>query len=287
MDYKTIISKKRSVRNYKQHQIDDKVFDELRSYYKNHKKLMDNIDIQIIVKSKDEVYHNLKGFAGYNNILLEAPHYMFILSEEKDNYIENTGYIAEGIMVKAYDLNVGSCWISFDDGEIIKEKLSIKSDKKLSGIISFGNDDNKIKILHEPKAGDLPSKADIDFEEDNVTIRLDVEDVVFMGDWGCRADADELQVRGLLDAFNFARFAPSTLNKQPWRFIVDDEFVILVLKKDDHISEYSSKIDAGIVMLYFDLIVNNSLKDTTWQLEKPDKNYNIPDDFSIVGYCTI
>jgi len=263
------------------------VFDELRSYYKSHKKLVDNIDIQIVVKSKDEVYHNLQGLAGYNDIMLEAPHYMFILSDEKDNYIENTGYIAEGIMVKAYDLNVGSCWISFDDGEIIKEKLSIKSDKKLSGIIAMGNDDNKLKILHEPKAGDLPSKADINFEEDNVTTLLDVEDIVFIGEWGTRADADELQVRGLLDAFNFARFAPSTLNKQPWRFIVDDDLVVLALRNNSGIGDYNRKIDTGIVMLYFDLIVNNSLKDTTWKFEKPDKNYNVPDDFSIVGYCRI
>jgi hypothetical protein len=219
--------------------------------------------------------------------MLEAPHYMIILSDEKQNYIENAGYVVENIMVKAYDLGVGSCWITFDDGELIKEKLSIKSDKKLAGLIALGFDDNKLKILNEPKTGDNPSKANIRFEEDNVTIMLDVEDVVFIEKWGNRADADELQIRGLLDAFNFARFAPSSLNKQPWRFIIDKDLVILALKKDPMVSDYDSKVDIGIVMLYFDLIVNNSIKDTNWQLGKPDKEYNVPHDFLIVGSCSI
>ncbi|MDF2677676.1 MAG: nitroreductase-family protein, partial [Bacillota bacterium] len=211
MDYKTIISKKRSVRNYKKDTVDDKVFDELKVYYKNHKKLVDGIEIEILVKSKNDVYEKLNGVAGYKGIMLEAPHYMIILSDEKQNYIENAGYVVENIMVKAYDLGVGSCWITFDDGELIKEKLSIKSDKKLAGLIALGFDDNKLKIFNEPKTGDNPSKANIRFEEDNVTIMLDVEDVVFIEKWGNRADADELQIRGLLDAFNFARFAPSSL----------------------------------------------------------------------------
>lgn len=287
MDYKTIISKKRSVRNYKKDTVDDKVFDELKIYYKNHKKLVDGIEIEILVKSKNDVYEKLKGVAGYKGIMLEAPHYIIILSDEKQNYIENTGYVVESIMVKAYDLGVGSCWITFDDGELIKEKLSIKSDKKLAGLIALGFDDNKLKIFNEPKTGDNPSKADIRFEEDNVTIMLDVEDIVFIEKWGNRADADELQIRGLLDAFNFARFAPSSLNRQPWRFIIDKDLVILALKKDPMVSEYDSKVDIGIVMLYFDLIVNNSIKDTNWQLGKPDKEYNVPDDFLIVGSCSI
>ena len=37
--------------------------------------------------------------------------------------------------------------------------------------------------------------------------------------------------------------APSSFNRQPWRFIIDGGKVILVVKSDDFSSDYEGKID--------------------------------------------
>jgi len=287
MDYKNLIKKIKSVRDYKKTSVSPEILDELKHFYKNEKKLIENIEVEVFVKSKDEVCEQLKGLAGYKEKMIEAPHYLIVLSEDKDYNIENTGYIFENVMLKAYELGVGSCWITFKDGDAIKKNLMIDSDKKLTAIIALGYDDNKSKIVYENVSNYNPSKANIKKIEDNISDRLGVEDIVFIKEWGRQATVDELSNRGLLDGFYYGRLAPSTLNRQPWRFIVDDEVVVLAIRKDDYINSYEDKIDSGIVMLYFESIIDNTLFDVTWNLGKPGKVYNVPDDFLIVGYCNI
>lgn len=288
MDYKDLILKIKSVRNYKQTTVSPEILNELKTFDDKGKKLIDNIDVRVYIKDKEEVFEQIKDIAGYKNHMLEAPHYIVILSEEKDYYIENTGYIGEILRLKSYELGVNSCWITFEDGEEIKKRLMIESNKRLTALIALGYDDNKIKVFNA--AADLgynPSKAEIKKVEDNISYRLGVEDVVFMKEWGNSASVDDLSLRGLLDGFNYARLSPSTLNRQPWRFILDDNLVILTIRKDDCINEYEGRIDTGIVMLYFESIVDSTLFDIGWSMGKPDKHFDIPDDYTIVGYSNI
>lgn len=287
MDYKNLISKIKSVRDYKKTSISIQILSELKHFYESEKKLVEDIEIEVFVKNKDEVYEQLKGLAGYNENMIEAPHYLLILSDEKDHYIENTGYVCENIMLKAYELGVGSCWITFHDGDAIKKNLMINSDKKLSALIALGYDDNKTKVIYENVSDYNPSKANIKKVEDNTSHRLGVEDIVFIKEWGKHATVEDLSNRGLLDGFYYGRLAPSTLNRQPWRFLVDDSVVVLALRNDEYIKNYEAKIDIGIIMLYFESIIDNTLFDVTWNMGKPEKEYNVPEDFLIVGYCNI
>jgi len=287
MDYKNLIPKIKSVRDYKKDLIKPQILDSIKSFYENERRLVGNIAIEIMIKDREDVFEQLKGVAGYKENMIDAPHYLIVISNENDYYIENTGYICENIMLKALELGVGSCWITFKDGEEIKRKLGINSDKKVTALIALGYDNNKIKIVYDNVSEYNPSKADIRIVEDNTSHRLDIEEVVYMGQWGNRATADDLSNRGILDGFTYARLAPSTLNRQPWRFIIDDGIVVLAVRNDDCINNYENKIDTGIIMLFFESIIDATLFDVEWNLEKPEKEYNIPNDYSIVGYCSI
>ena len=66
--------------------------------------------------------------------------------------------------------------------------------------------------------------------------------------------------------------APSTLNRQPWRFIIDGGKVVLVVKNDDFTNNYERGIDAGIAMLYFGLIVDTTMFDSKWSVENIEKD---------------
>ena len=285
MEYKDLIARMKSVRDYKQEVVSPECIQKLRDYYHKSKRLVKDIEIETILKNRDEVYDNLKDIAGYNDRMLDAPHYLIFLSDEKKHYIENTAYAAEDVRLKAHELGIGSCWITIHDGEIIKEKLNIKSDKKLTALIALGFDDNKNKAILENVSDYNPSKANVSIVEDNVSERLRISDVVYMKKWGENADPDEVANLGLLEAFFFARLAPSTKNRQPWRFIYDDGMVILTLRKDKDVNEYEEGIDTGIVMLYYQLIVDNTLFKMDWKFGKPDKEYEIPSDYNIVAYC--
>ena len=286
MKYKEIISEIKSVRLYKKDQVDTKLFDELKQYYEQGKRLVDDIEVGVIRRSRDEVFDKLKDSAGYNNRMIEAPHYLIFLSEEKDHYIENAGYRAQDIMLKAWSLGIASCWITFKDGEEIKKKLGIDSDKKLVALIALGYEDPQNKVLYE-KGSKYNTSSNVKLVEDNVSERLGIRDLVFSKEWGEKADPDELVNYGLLEGFFYSILAPSYKNRQPWRFIVDNGTVVLAVKKDIYVTEYEEKIDTAVIMLYFDAIIESTLYDIKGKFGKPEKDYKVPDDYKIVAYCIV
>ena len=114
--------------------------------------------------------------------------------------------------------------------------------------------------------------------------RKAIEEIVFMDKWGQPADIEDLENRALLDAFSYARLAPSALNKQPWRFIVDGGKIVLAV--DNEVKDgYEGKIAAGVVMLYFGLIVDSTLMDSKWVFDA--SGYEVPAEYRVVGYCNI
>ena len=128
MDYKNLISNGKSVREFKNKEIKEKYFKEIEDYIKNNKKLLPEINIECEVFSKEESYEKLKNIAGYNGHMIEAPHYVIILSQVENGYIENSGYIGERLILKSRSLDIDSCWVTFDDSDKIKERLNISSD---------------------------------------------------------------------------------------------------------------------------------------------------------------
>lgn len=269
MDYKKLISTRKSVREFKDTKIDLKYFNEIESYIKSSKKLLPEIEFELKMYDFYDCYEKIDQLAGYNGYLIQAPNYVIILSDKKPGYIENSGYIGERLILKAMDLGIDSCWITFKDSKLIKEKLNISSDKEITGIIALGYED------------------DINTKNKSTSERLGVEEIVFMNEWGNNANVAELEERYLLDPFFYARMAPSSLNKQPWRFIIDGGKVILAVKKDDFTTDYEVKIDTGIAMLYFSLIVESTMFDLKWHVGDINNDYKVPNDYKIVGYCNI
>lgn len=79
---------------------------------------------------------------------------------------------------------------------------------------------------------------------------------------------EELENRGLGDIFYYVRFAPSSLNKQPWRFILDGDKLFLLLKYEK--DEKPSLVDAGIIMYYYVKLAETIGLHSRWILI-PDK----------------
>lgn len=269
MDYKRLISNRNSVREFKNTSVEQKYFNEIESYIKESKKLLPQIEVEIKIFDHKDSYEKLKNLAGYNGYMIEAPHYAIILSQIKEGYIENSGYTGEKLILKARDLEVDSCWVTFKDSNSIKKNLNISSDKDVTAIIALGYEDEK------------------NIKNKTTSERLGVEEIVFMNEWNNNASVTELEERCLLEAFSYARMAPSSFNRQPWRFIIDGGKVILAVKEDDFTSSYEGSIDTGIAMLYFSLIIDTTMFDLKWHVGSIEQDYKIPKDYKIVGYCNI
>ncbi|MFO7887369.1 MAG: nitroreductase family protein [Eubacteriales bacterium] len=287
MNYKKLIEERKSVRDYKKKTVPQKVIDNILQFSEEADKLIPGIDTELLVKDKSHVYLQLQETAGYKGIMIEAPHYLILLSQKKGYYIENAGYLGEKISLKALDLGVNTCWITFSDSEKVKKRLFLNTDKEIVAIMALGYDANKNKVVNTTNVGDNYSKSQLKIVKNNISTRCKIEEIVYIKEWGHNATYEEIKNRGLLDALNYARLAPSTMNRQPWRFILDGEKVILTIRDDENIGEYDEKIDAGISMLYFEALTGQTLTKVKWVLDTPDKDYKIPDSYRVVGYCNI
>lgn len=283
MDFKSLIMNGRSVREFKDDMVDAKVLTEIEEYIKGCKKLVNDINVESRLVAGQEGFDLLNGVAGYKGIMIKAPNYLLLLSEKKDHYIESAGYLGERAILFARDLGVDSCWITFESSDLVKEKLNLNTDKEVVALIALGYGAEKLD----------GKKIDYNYSNTNVSVstnsseRISLDDMVYIDEWGNNANSDILEERALLDAFSYARMAPSALNKQPWRFIVDGGKVVLCINNENYDGSYVNRIDAGIVMLYFGVILDVTMFDSKWGFDKLDKDYKIPADYTVVGYCNI
>lgn len=286
MDYKSLIVNGRSVRNFKETAVETEKLSEIETFIADCKKLVSEIKIETKFFAGDDAYKRLYGIAGYQGVMIEAPNYLILLSENHPHSIENAGYVGERAILKARDLGVDSCWVSYSDGNMVKSVLGIESDKEVVALIALGYAASNKKIEGATKTGENYSKSEVSVTQD-ASERIGIEEMVFIDKWGNSATPEILEERALLDAFSYARMAPSALNKQPWRFIVDGGRVILAIKNENYEGSYINRIDAGIVMLYFGVILDVTMFDSKWGFDKVDKDYGIPSDYTVVGYCNI
>ncbi len=267
MDYKRLIANGKSIRDFKSKEVEEKILLEIKNHKDSCKKLVQDIDLEVNFYTNEELYEKIKEVSGYRGNLIKAPNYMFILSEKKDNYLENSGYVGEELILKARNLGVDSCWITFENQDVVKERLGIESEKEITGIIALGYREN-VK-LSESATGKT---------------RISVDNLVSLDKWENKLSTEDLENRGLAEVFSYTRMAPSTLNRQPWRFLIDGDKIILAIRKDEFASEYECKIDTGIVMLYLSRIIDVTLFESKWDLVhiEGDK-YNVPKEYYIAG----
>lgn len=272
LNYQTLILNTKSVRDFKKDVVKNADLKIIKDYANDCKRLVSSIDLEVRIMSNSEVYLTLDGIAGYKGHMVEAPSYIVLLSSVSDGYIQNAGYIGQELIFKATEIGVDSCWVTFTDSKAVKEKLNLVSEKEVVGIIALGFENNKAKAV----------KTTL-----NSAYRLGLDEIVYLNEWGKGADNTALEERGILDAFAFARLAPSAWNKQPWRFLIHGENVILAVKKGEEIYSYEEKIAAGVIMLYFQAIIDSTLFRLNWHLDEPAISAGIPGDFKVVGYCNL
>lgn len=285
MNYEDLIRNRKSTRDFKNDLVDDHKLESLIDWFKQSPRLVPDIELQAkLFINGQQVFEKLDGIAGYNGKMIQAPHYILIISENKEGYIENTGFMGESMILKAVKEGIDTCWVNFSNSKAVKDVLGIQTNKEITGIIAVGYGLDKKKILHTLDTGDNYSKADMQVIDDNTSFRYALEQIVFHKKWGESINYEQLEMRGLVDAFSYARLAPSVLNKQPWRFILDDSIVVLVIKEDDKVKQKDEKMDAGIVMLYFYLIISQVF-DLKWVLGQPKEKYTIPEGYRIIGWA--
>lgn len=183
------IFRRRSVRKYSDKKLSRSFLDKLDKYTDDLDKLYGGININTHIVDSAKIHHIISGIIGsYGKI--KAPHYMVVTSENKEGYLENVGFAIEPLILKLTTAGIGTCWIGghVPKGEL-EDILDIKKDHETVILISFGQAEKRT-LRNKKKAK--------------------------------RKDISKITIGNLKDGWKkfieCAKYAPSALNTQPWRF---------------------------------------------------------------------
>lgn len=215
--FETIFSR-RSIRHFKEERIEWEVLSDILDFADKLPMLMDGIGVEFKLISNIE---KKQGFSGPFSV--KAPYYLCISSEKKEDYAINAGYLMQQINLYIASKGLGACFLgSTHPGFSLK--ASMKYDYMLS--LAFGKTEEPLYRGSAEEAKRLP-ETDVVVYKEQVTS----------------------DIKQMLTA---ARLAPSSLNSQPWRFVVYKNRIHVFSKKNNLIINallnQLKMIDMGIML---------------------------------------
>ena len=244
------LKNRKSVRDFKNKKVDIKLLEEIKDYAGILEKEESNGGIKFhLYEQGVKLYEDLKGLGGYSGVMIESPHYLILetMNNQETNIIYSAYYM-EKFISKINSLGLDTCWVSVGDiDKDAKDKIFGEKVGEIDYILAIGY-----------------SKPKNPFISESFSERIGIEDLVYSNEIGNPIDMEELENRGLSDLFYYVRFAPSARNKQPWRFLLEDDKLTLLLQNIE--GEELDLMDAGIIMYYFESLASTIGINSGWKL---------------------
>ena len=189
------IFNRRSVRKYVMEPLDEELLDKIQRMIENVSALDDSCRVEF------EIFENLGAKSQAKGLVkADAPYYLIVYCEDTPNAYRSAGYAAEQLVLYMTSKEIGTCYLgSSKVGP--KEKNGLKQ----LLIIAFGRADGTLyRDMEEAHRHPLASLCTYKDEP---------------GEY----------LKKILKA---ARMAPSSMNTQPWRFIVYSDRIYVFMKKE-------------------------------------------------------
>lgn len=239
-----LIKERISVRTYdEKREVTDEIISKLNDYIDNLKgPFSPNVRFKII-RTKENP--SGKGFGTYG-IIKGADTYIGAVVEKGYMALDNLGYEMEELILYATSLGLGTCWMggTFKKSSFAKA-MEVKDNEIFTIISPIGYKSEELRMVDKL------------FRKGKGDRRKDWFDLFFLKDFYTPLDKDA-DLGELNEAFENLRLAPSAVNKQPWRVVLDGKKVHFFkvgkqsqAEKDAHID--LSEVDMGIALAHFDL----------------------------------
>ena len=283
MNYYDLAIRRKSTRSFKNKKVPAETLSQILNEAASCEKLVP--DLQTEWKLLDEGIDKwIAGCAGYHGYMIDAPHYLLLLSADGPHDLENAGYAGEDIVLKLTQMGLATCWITILDPDGLKMLLRLDSPLKPAALIAFGYE--KAPIGGSTRI-DIKSPSDSQMQQrtGHIAPKLYVKESVYQASWGSPCDLSAWESdSSLYRALIAACCAPSALNRQPYRFLMDKNFIYLACMKDELTTPSDARLNLGIVMLHFAMVIShqNTLHGQ-WELSVPETDYHLPEGAYIAG----
>ena len=184
--YEHIVKNRHSCRMFADKKVEDSKLNELLTYYDDDESvLVEGIETELKFYI-GSVWDKIKESVGYNGYAIKAPAYMVLYSDVAPHYIENAGYIAQGLTLKMTEIGLAACWQTICNADAVKAALGEDTDKAVACVVAFGYRDPE----DNAKFADKKSLDDI---TDGKKFGKDIDTSLFYGDV-LAATADGVQI---------------------------------------------------------------------------------------------
>ncbi|MDF2542783.1 MAG: hypothetical protein K0S47_2501 [Herbinix sp.] len=213
--FEAIFSRK-SIRSFLQEKIEWDVISDILNFANSLPMLIDGIAVEFKLISNIE---SNQGFHGPFNV--KAPYYLSLSSEVKDDYLINAGYLMQQLNLYITSKGLGACFLgAAHPGKAVKSMMKYNYVYSLA----FGKSSEPL-YRSSADAKRLPEKDVIVYKED---VMPDIKQILLA-----------------------ARLAPSSMNSQPWRFVVYKNRIHIFTKKNAFLTgvlSHSKMFDMGVML---------------------------------------
>lgn len=269
MNLYNIIEKRTSVRKYQSKDFNNITLDKVRSLLLCANPLYKDIGVRLELVHKDVKSVGMGFLNGH--VKIQAPYCLAAVSEKRDGYMENIGFIQEQAVLELTAMGIGTCWLGTFNNELLRQHLKVNDNEVITNVISMGYPEEK-------------SFRNGSFRKLVGSKRKKDTEITFYKEWGGNSaaflDRDPL-LRKILQA---SILAPSGGNKQPVNVIITDDSVLFFVKnkKDNVITNPWAAIDAGIFISHFYLCCREESIKTDFYKDSLIGKYKAPSDTSYI-----
>lgn len=254
-DYLVAIKQRASVRSFKDCPVEELLLMRLLDLSTKVRRLTELSPRIALVRGAEQAQRIVSYVIGSYGLVLNPPHLLVgVLPEESEAARLELGYMLEQLVLEATRLGLGTCWVTGSyHPQRAGEAAGLAPGQVAAAVCALG---------YPVATGWLGVHSRTVRRLARGHRRKPLAEITFSGRWEqpWSPDAADPTVVALLE---YARLAPSATNRQPWRFIVQPDRIVLALIRP-------APIDAGIVMSHVTLAADAVGHAGRWQVRLGD-----------------
>jgi len=177
-----------------------------------------------------------KGIVGSYGKVRNARHYIAFIGDMRSPEVDEAlGFMGEGIILEATSLGINTCWVAgFFHPTRVAEHIDVYENEEVAAVTPVGYAEHERDRIGALRSGrNKPHK------------RRDLINLI-----SAESSPPKKWMQKALEA---ARLAPSAVNRQPWRFLIEENAVTITAPSSINIFRVPYRIDCGIAMLHLEL----------------------------------
>jgi nitroreductase len=255
MDIQAVILRRISVRTYEAEPASLNELEAVRCAG-DEAEALTQADMQFHLCTDAHMGKAITGIIGNYGKTIHAPHYIVLAAREREGYLIDAGFRFEQMVLDATGRGLGTCWVGLMFKEAaLRSLLGLDDSWRMIVLSPIGRPLEKsfMNRMLRTLAG---SKG-----------RKPVEELFFWQHYGAMLPARITSNQRLMQVFEATRWAPSWMNRQPWRFVLQDrEILVYKVKQQDREGKDYHRLDCGIAMCHLHLTAKALGINGRWEL---------------------